>query len=808
MDNSGFYNDNYSSGSSDDDLVDLNATAQDLLEDLPYDEQDNGQGYSPGGRGQNGTAKLLDLLDDGLHRVGTYDDFNTIDWVREKSKDRDRHREISKKKKDSVLDLFLSVSDAFSGWLLMLLIGLMSGALAGGIDIAAHWLTDLKEGLCLNGFWFNHEHCCWDSRETTFQERDKCPLWKSWAELTVGVSEGASAYVVNYLMYVTWALLFSYLAVVLVRAFAPYACGSGIPEIKTILSGFIIRGYLGKWTLVIKTITLVLAVSSGLSLGKEGPLVHVACCCGNILCHLFTKYRKNEAKRREVLSAASAVGVSVAFGAPIGGVLFSLEEVSYYFPLKTLWRSFFAALVAAFTLRSINPFGNSRLVLFYVEFHTPWHLLELFPFVLLGIFGGLWGAFFIRANMAWCRRRKNMRLGHYPVLEVVLVALATAVLAFPNDYTRMSGSHLISELFNDCSLLDSSQLCDYTSQVKGGAMNANLSSGLSDRAAGPGVYTAVWQLALALVFKTLITVVTFGMKVPSGLFIPSMAVGAIAGRLLGIGMEQLAFYNHDWSIFRGCSSSTKCITPGLYAMLGAAACLGGVTRMTVSLVVIMFELTGGLEYIVPLMAATMTSKWVADALGREGIYEAHIRLNGYPFLEPKEEFEHKTLAMDVMRPRRSDPPLSVLTQSGMNVEQVEAVIADTSYSGFPIVMSQESQRLVGFVLRRDLVISIENARLCQEGIVGASQVLFTEHTPAQLHGGPPPLNLRSIMDLSPLAITDHTPMDITVDIFRKLGLRQCLVTQNGRLLGIITKKDILKHMAQMTNRDPESILFN
>lgn len=73
-------------------------------------------------------------------------------------------------------------------------------------------------------------------------------------------------------------------------------------QIKTILSGFIIRGYLGKWTLLIKTVTLVLAVSSGLSLGKEGPLVHVACCCGNILCHLFTKYRKNEAKRREVSS--------------------------------------------------------------------------------------------------------------------------------------------------------------------------------------------------------------------------------------------------------------------------------------------------------------------------------------------------------------------------------------------------------------------------------------------------------------------------------------------------------------------------
>lgn len=88
---------------------------------------------------------------------------------------------------------------------------------------------------------------------------------------------------------------------------SPFTVCLSPSQIKTILSGFIIRGYLGKWTLIVKTITLVLAVSSGLSLGKEGPLVHVACCCANILCHLFTKYRKNEAKRREV--GFTAVGI-------------------------------------------------------------------------------------------------------------------------------------------------------------------------------------------------------------------------------------------------------------------------------------------------------------------------------------------------------------------------------------------------------------------------------------------------------------------------------------------------------------------
>jgi chloride channel 3/4/5 len=94
-----------------------------------------------------------------------------------------------------------------------------------------------------------------------------------------------------------------------------------------------------------------MVVSAGLTLGKEGPFVHIACCVGNVLSRLFRKYNKNEGKRREILSASAAAGVSVAFAAPIGGVLFSLEEVSYYFPSKTLCRSFFCAIVAAVSLK-------------------------------------------------------------------------------------------------------------------------------------------------------------------------------------------------------------------------------------------------------------------------------------------------------------------------------------------------------------------------------------------------------------------------------------------------------------------------
>lgn len=65
----------------------------------------------------------------------------------------------------------------------------LPGTLAGVIDLAVDWMTDLKEGVCLSAFWYSHEQCCWTSNETTFEDRDKCPLWQKWSELLVNQSE-------------------------------------------------------------------------------------------------------------------------------------------------------------------------------------------------------------------------------------------------------------------------------------------------------------------------------------------------------------------------------------------------------------------------------------------------------------------------------------------------------------------------------------------------------------------------------------------------------------------------------------------
>ena len=129
----------------------------------------------------------------------------------------------------------------------------------------------------------------------------------------------------NATLLTSFQIVFALSSASLVKAYAPYAAGSGISEIKCIIAGFVMKGFLGFWTLLIKSICLPLAIASGLSVGKEGPSVHYAVCTGNVISRFFDKYKRNAAKTREILSACAAAGVAVAFGSPIGGVLFSLE---------------------------------------------------------------------------------------------------------------------------------------------------------------------------------------------------------------------------------------------------------------------------------------------------------------------------------------------------------------------------------------------------------------------------------------------------------------------------------------------------
>lgn len=272
------------------------------------------------------------------------------------------------------------------------------------------------------------------------------------------------------------------------------AAGSGVAEVRVILSGFVLHGFLGFKTIIIKSAALVLSVASGLSLGKEGPYVHIAACVGNIACRLFPKYDRNDAKRREVLSAAAAAGVAVAFGAPLGGVLFGLEEVAYFFPAKTLFRTFFCCIIAALSLKFLNPYGTHKIVMFQVRFLVDWEYFELASFVAVGILGGALGALFIKASKFWAQTFRSVRvIKSNPLFEVFSVALVTGLLNYWNALVKQPVAKLLLNLASPCDGDD-----------------ANLHElGLCPKTVDD-IPPILLNLVMALFIKGFLTVITFG----------------------------------------------------------------------------------------------------------------------------------------------------------------------------------------------------------------------------------------------------------------------------------------------------------
>ena len=171
-------------------------------------------------------------------------------------------------------------------------------------------------------------------------------------------------------------------------------------------------------------------------------------------------------------------------------------------------------------------------------------------------------------------------------------------------------------------------------------------------------------LILSSVFGALLAEATFGLQIPAGIILPSMAIGALYGRAMGLVVQSWQHtYPSAW-FFSSCQPDIECVTPGTFAIIGAASALGGVTRMTVSIVVITFELTGALTYVLPVMVAVMISKWVGDAFGQRGIYESWIRFKEYPFLDNRDDPVPDVLVADIMT-RIED--LVVLTKTGHTI---------------------------------------------------------------------------------------------------------------------------------------------
>nr|XP_042139730.1 H(+)/Cl(-) exchange transporter 7 isoform X2 [Peromyscus maniculatus bairdii] len=256
-----------------------------------------------------------------------------------------------------------------------------------------------------------------------------------------------------------WATLnsaFVLVGSVIVAFIEPVAAGSGIPQIKCFLNGVKIPHVVRLKTLVIKVSGVILSVVGGLAVGKEGPMIH----SGSVIAAGISQGRSTSLKRdfkifeyfrrdtekRDFVSAGAAAGVSAAFGAPVGGVLFSLEEGASFWNQFLTWRIFFASMISTFTLNFVLSIYHGNMwdlsspgLINFGRFDSEkmaYTIHEIPVFIAMGVVGGILGAVFNALNY-WLTMFR-IRYIHRPCLQVIeamLVAAVTATVAFVLIYS-------------------------------------------------------------------------------------------------------------------------------------------------------------------------------------------------------------------------------------------------------------------------------------------------------------------------------------------------------------------------------------
>jgi chloride channel protein, CIC family len=351
------------------------------------------------------------------------------------------------------------------------------------------------------------------------------------------------------------------LAALIVR-WEPLAAGSGIQHVEAAFLGDapspLIR------VVPAKFIGGVLSIGSGLVLGREGPTVHMGAAIG---AEAARRAGLPDSEVRMMQTALGGAGLAVAFNAPIGGVLFTLEEVTKSFRLKTVLATLFSAAVGVACSRLI--LGNHAD--FHVEPLSAPALAWLPLFAVFGLLTGFVGAGYNRLVLWFLDH--VAAIGRVPSLAkaaIIGALVGFAMFVYPlsvgggEDLTQriLSGQHLV-------------------------------------------LTVVVGILAIRFIAGPL----SYSAAVPGGLFAPLLAVGALWGLLFAGAFDTV------WP-----GDATQLTIP--MALVGMAAFFGATVRAPVTGMVVVTEMTATTATLVPMMAATAAAVLVANLAGSLPIYDS------------------------------------------------------------------------------------------------------------------------------------------------------------------------------------------
>lgn len=718
----------------------------------------------------------------GLRAKEIYENNTYIDWLRESS-------------------VKLIGSLATKKWITIIVSALFAGYITIFIDLASVSLNDFKKGIC------GTKLDSWSLLNPYLT----CPRdsWLDWLGVFTGKSNFFTQWVVDFPIYLVLLLLFLLSAGYVTINKAPLIQQSGIPELKLIIAGFnyYINDYLGAQTLVYKIVCLILVVSSGVWLGKEGPLVHIACCILTTCFNAVYGDSATEGTKRELLSAATAAGIAVAFNSPIGGVLFVVELLpSYFIATKIMWNSFVSATIAVVALNGLRSFADGRNYtqkdLFEVLFgNFSWLFLEIVPFIILGVIGGFYGymytRFYLRFSDPAMKSRLWAKLGslfrikpeHGRYAELVIIGTISAFLTFLVPLTKIPLSALLQLLFKDCP-----------------SDNSDLETNSDNFMCQPGSVATAFKLLFIAAQGFLLSTYSHGLSIPGGILMPSLVLGALVGRVTGIvsgGIQKSV----DAEYLATCTARSCLVSPSSHAVVGAAAFMSGITKLTLSVVVIVCELTGAVSYILPIMVSVLTSKFVNDYLSVENIYDSWLssQFNTEPrgsdtvnirkghglchFSNLPSAIKNNlpdVTAQSVIVPLHRTKHLCVIPSDPYTLTSLYSFLADDVHEGYPLILSEENPVSLGYVQKRHLYEKLKDV-----GGESAAIVKFQVHLPEE-HQQTLALFDQELRDryasvrfvpLEPhepdIIAKENTPLKQVIEIFERLHVNTLIFTQHG-----------------------------
>jgi chloride channel protein, CIC family len=505
----------------------------------------------------------------------------------------------------------------------------------------------------------------------------------------------------------------------LIARFAPEAAGSGIPQVKAMLANVAIA--LNLRVAIVKMVSVILAVGSGLNLGRQGPTVQI----GAALAAQLSRWIPTSPEyRRQLIAAGAAAGLAAGFNAPIAGVLFVVEEFLQDFSGLTLGTAILASFIGAVVSRLLGGQGLS-LSQDLGEHFTNFSLQDVPFFLILGLLAGLLGALLcqgIFASLAFNRHVLRVSLPWKIGLAGLLSGMVVAVL--PPEFRDNTG------------------------------LQESLSMG-----------NTLWYVTLlAFGVKFFLTVIAAGSGAPGGLFAPSLILGAALGQSVGF----MALALEQWvGIPLGFPAGVSPTTT--YALAGMGAFFSAVTRGPITAIVIVFEITADFNLVLPLMIGSVVAYLISDRIAPGSIYGRLLEWNGIHITQDSDISDSwaELTAADLMQRR-----VETLSSQMTLMEAVQA-FSSSHHRGFPVV---DDGKLIGIITQTDL------SDLSRRPAIQDGEIILAD-----------------IMTPQPVTVNPHDPLTQVLYLLNRFKLSRLPVTEGQKLVGIITRADIIRAEADQLN---------